>query len=98
MIAAKKSPLIWSRNFVEIIELRNGEWGEIIAKGAFPESIEERLEHRECVSTGALGAPNRRSLEHHLLHPLILRSRVLFYRTDCTSRSKFLSHALSCYK
>ena len=28
---------------------------------------------RECVSTGAAGAQTRRSLGHHLLHPLILR-------------------------
>ena len=26
---------------------------------------------RECVSTGAAGAPTRRSMEHHLLHPQI---------------------------
>ena len=90
MIAAKKSPLIWSRNFVEIIELRNGEWGEIIAKGAFPERIEERLEHRECLSTGALGAPTRRSLEHHLLHTLILRLFVLCAPADFGAQSSLL--------
>ena len=28
------------------------------------------------------------------MHPLILRSRALFYRTDCTRRFKFLTHAL----
>ena len=28
------------------------------------------------------------------MHPLILRPRALFYRTDCTRRSKFLTHAL----
>ena len=33
--------------------------------------------HRECVSTGAAGARTRRSLGHHLLHPLILRLLVL---------------------
>ena len=49
---------------------------------------------RECVSTGAAGARTRRSLEHHLLHPLILRPRALFYRTDGTRRTKFLTHAL----
>ena len=32
---------------------------------------------RECVSTGAAGAQTRRSLGHHLLHPLILRLLVL---------------------
>ena len=52
--------------------------------------------HRECVRTGATGAGTRRSLGHHLLHPLILRPRALFYRTDCTRRSKFLTHALKC--
>ena len=30
------------------------------------------------------------------MHPLILRPRALFYRTDCTRRSKFLTHALEC--
>ena len=28
---------------------------------------------KECVSMGAAGAQTRRSLGHHLLHPLILR-------------------------
>ena len=42
---------------------------------------------RECVSTGAAGAQTRRSLGHHLSHPLILVLRVPFYRTDCTRRS-----------
>ena len=32
---------------------------------------------RECVSRGAAGAQTRRSLGHHLLHPLILRLLVL---------------------
>ena len=32
---------------------------------------------RERVSTGAVGAHNRRSLGYHLLHPLILRLSVL---------------------
>ena len=32
---------------------------------------------RECVSTGAAGAQNRRSLGHQLLHPLIMRLLVL---------------------
>ena len=31
----------------------------------------------ECVSMGAVGAQTRRSLGHHLLHPLILRLLVL---------------------
>ena len=65
--------------------------------------------HRECVSTGAAGTRTHRSLGHHLLHPLILRllvlcmcivhplilrPRALFYRTDCICRSEFLTHAL----
>ena len=29
--------------------------------------------YRECVRAGAAGARTRRSLGHHLLHPLILR-------------------------
>ena len=28
------------------------------------------------------------------MHPLILSPRALFYRTDCTRRSKFLTHTL----
>ena len=53
---------------------------------------------RECVSTGAAGARTRRSLGHHLLHPLILRLLVLCapdFETQsspgctCTRRSKF---------
>ena len=49
---------------------------------------------RECVRAGAAGSRTRRSLGHHLLHPLILRPRALFYSTDCTRRSKFLTHSL----
>ena len=30
----------------------------------------------------------------YYVHPLVLRPRALFYRTDCTRRSKFLTHAL----
>ena len=41
------------------------------------------------------GAETRRSLGHHLLLPQILRRRALFCRTDCTRRSKFLTHALN---
>ena len=29
------------------------------------------------------------------MHPLILRPRALFYRTDCSRRSKFLTLALT---
>ena len=56
--------------------------------------FETTLVIRECVSTGAAGARTRRSLGHHLLHPLIFRPRTLFYRTHCTRRYKFLTHAL----
>ena len=59
---------------------------------------------RECISTGAAGAQTRRSLGHHLLHPLILRLLVLCapagFETQispvctCTRRSKFLTHSL----
>ena len=55
---------------------------------------ESRWDNRECVSTGTVGARTRRSLGYHLLHLLILRPRVLIYKTDCTHRSKFLTHAL----
>ena len=37
---------------------------------------------RECVSMGALGVRTRRSLEHHLLHSLILRLLVLSAPAD----------------
>ena len=33
---------------------------------------------RECVRAGAAGSRTRRSLGHHLLHPLILRLVVLY--------------------
>ena len=54
------------------------------AKGAMPPQI--LADHvtlfqawggRECVRAGAVGARTRRSLGHHLLHPLILRLLVL---------------------
>ena len=54
-----------------------------------------KVSNMECVSTGAADAQTRRSLGHHPLHPQILKLRALFYRTDCTRRSKFLKHALS---
>ena len=40
------------------------------------------LKYREWVSTGSAGAQTRRSLEHHLLHPLILRLLVLCAPAD----------------
>ena len=60
---------------------------------------------RECIITGAAGARTRRSLGHHLLHPLmILRLLVLCAPADfgtqsspgctCTCRSKILMHSL----
>ena len=53
-----------------------------------------------------MGAQTRRSLGHHVLHPRILRLLVLLPPvdfeaqcsiavTDCTRRSKFLTHALT---
>ena len=55
---------------------------------------------RECVSLDAAGAWTCRSLGHHLLHPMILMLlvlSVLFCRTDCNRRSKFLTDALIYY-
>ena len=49
---------------------------EMIYKGSFQKVF------RECVSTGAAGARTRRSLGHHLLHPLIFRLLVLCAPTD----------------
>ena len=46
--------------------------------------------HRECVSTGAAGAQTRRSLGHHLLHPLILRLLVLCAPVDFEAQSSLL--------
>ena len=46
--------------------------------------------HRECVSTGAAGAGTRRSLGHHLLHPLILRLLVLCAPADFETQSSLL--------
>ena len=45
---------------------------------------------RECVSTGAAGARTRRSLGHHLLHPLILRLLVLCAPSDFDAQSSLL--------
>ena len=42
---------------------------------------------RECVSTGAAGPRTRRSLGHHLLHPLILRLLVLCAPSDFEAQS-----------
>ena len=62
---------------------------------SFLHSIPKECSNRECVSTGAVGEQTCRSLGHHLLHPMILRPRALFYRTDCTHISKFLTHTLN---
>ena len=40
-------------------------------------SLSDQYINRECVSTGAAGVQTRRSLGHHLSHPLILRLLVL---------------------
>ena len=45
---------------------------------------------RECVSMGAAGARTRRSLGHHLLHPLILRLLVLCAPGDYEAQSSLL--------
>ena len=45
---------------------------------------------RECVSKGAAGARTRRSLEHHLLHPLILRLLVICAPADFEAQSSLL--------
>ena len=46
---------------------------------------------RECVSRGAAGEQTRRSLGHHLLHPLILKSLALC--APAVLRSKALQDA-----
>ena len=46
--------------------------------------------HRECVSTGAAGARTRRSLGHHLLHPIILRLLVLCAPADFEAQISLL--------
>ena len=52
--------------------------------------------HRECVRTGAVGVSTADlwNITFYYVHPLILRPRYLFYITDYTRRSKFLTHAL----
>ena len=45
---------------------------------------------RECVRAGAVGAGTRRSLEYHLLHPLILRLLVLCAPADFEAHSSLL--------
>ena len=49
---------------------------------------------RECVSTGAAGAQTRRSLGHHLLHPLILGLLVLCAPADFEAQSSLLYNRL----
>ena len=44
-------------------------------------------EGRECVRAGAAGSRTRRSLGHHLLHPLILRLVVLYAPTVLRPRA-----------
>ena len=45
---------------------------------------------RECISTGAAGEQTRRSLGHHLLHPLILRLFVLCTPADFEAQISLL--------
>ena len=42
---------------------------------------------RECVRVGAAGAQTRRSMEHHLLHPQILKLLVLLKPADFEAHS-----------
>ena len=54
--------------------------------------ISINVSDRECVSTGAAGA--RRSLGHHLLHPLILRLLVLCAPADFQAQSSLLQNGM----
>ena len=49
----------------------------LVLSNAFFKSPKSIPTSRECVRAGAAGSPTRRSLGHHLLHPLILRLLVL---------------------
>ena len=49
---------------------------------------------RECVRAGAAGACTRRSLGHHLLHPLILRLLVLCAPADFEAQRSLLYNRL----
>ena len=70
-------------------------WWERVMGYKVPFELDNTDNLRECVSTGAAGAQTCRSLGHHLLHPRILKSRALFFRTDYTRRSKVLMHVLN---
>ena len=50
----------------------------------------DRVDGKECVRAGAAGARTRRSLRHHLLHPLILRLLVLCAPADFETQSSLL--------
>ena len=52
------------------------------------------VDETECVSTGAAGARTRRSLGHHLLHPLILRLFLLCTPADFEAQSSLLQNRL----
>ena len=45
-------------------------------------------------NTPKLICPDFEAFSTRYLHMRILKPRTLFYRTDCTRRSKFLTHAL----
>ena len=78
---------LWTQNSTKHLECQLEFWTNIMIYNLY--SIQEPLSIlvvlapskeyvcRECVSTGAAGARTRRFLEHHLLHPLILRLLVL---------------------
>ena len=59
---------------------------------AIPISVRDHacITSRECVSMGVAGARTRRSLGHHLLHPLILRLLVLCAPADFETQSSLL--------
>ena len=73
----QKNP-VQSRKKIRLIKLENCKNQVQIGSG------------RECVSTGAAGAHTRRSLGHHLLHPLILRLLVLCAPADFEAQSSLL--------
>ena len=59
-----------NRHFMDVLHIKK------VPNFVYPKMI------RQYISTGAAGARTPRSLGHHLLHPLILRPRALFYITD----------------
>ena len=56
--------------------------------------VQKNIPCRECVSTGSEGAWTRRSLGHHILHPLILRLLLLCTLADFEAQSSLLYNRL----